>query len=182
MIPGAVMIASGVVCLGGAVAARNRLGIAAALIMALSMADLVLWGWVPQVVWVVLLVLAGMAMGAGLRFRQPHAYLAPGAGLGLGRAVMAASALAYPAMAWLVLAHDHASPAASASPASEPAAAIVHTHGSLIDAVSLLVIAPLTLVLLVLGVLALRQRRLALAIEAGAMTAMLLAMLIPMSM
>ncbi len=181
MIAGAVMLASGALCLGGAVISRSRLGIAAAAIMALAMADLVLLGLVPPLAWAVLLVGAGIALGLGLRLaagagagagREAGSGAAGSAASGIGpmpRAVMIASALAYPAMAWLVLAHDHAAPAAGA-----------HTgHGSFAALLPLLAIAPLVAVLLALAAVTAARRAGGLAVESGAMAAMLLAMSLP---
>lgn len=61
MLPGLVMVASGAACLGGAVAAKNRIGIAAATVMLLAMLDLVTLQLVPAPVWALLLVAAALA-------------------------------------------------------------------------------------------------------------------------
>lgn len=55
------MVASGAACLGGAVAAKNRIGIAAATVMLLAMLDLVTLQLVPAPVWALLLVAAALA-------------------------------------------------------------------------------------------------------------------------
>jgi len=166
VIAGAVMLASGALCLGGAVVSRSRVGIVAAAIMALAMAELVLLGIVPPLVWAALLLVAGVALGLRLRLgpeTDESARRDP-----LPRAVMIASALAYPAMAWLVLAHDHGLGA--------PAALGAHAgHGS--GLLPILVLAPLIAALLALGGAAAFRRRPLLAVEAIAMAAMLLAML-----
>lgn len=178
MIPGAVMLVSGALCVGGAVASRSRIGIAAASAMALAMLDLVLLGVVPPLIWAVLLLSAGILLGVKLRI---DASARGGSELGrlpasparlLHRAVMLASALAYPAMAWLVLAHDH-----SGAPLAAGGAHAGHGAGAV--AVLFVAVALLVAVLAVLAAVTAVRRRGALAVEAGAMAAMLLAMLLP---
>lgn len=189
MIAGAVMLASGAACLGGAVVTRSRIGLAAAIVMALAMVDHVLIGFVPPVVWAALLVLAGILLGVGLRFepsaaaRSPRPLTGDVHRLTLHTMVMGAAALAYPAMAWLLLAHDHGphgtqSEAAGAAGAVNVAAAHAH-HGSFAAMLALIIIVPLTAALTGLGIAAGVRRRPALAVEAVAMAAMLLAMLVP---
>lgn len=86
------MVASGAACLGGAVAAKNRIGIAAATVMLLAMLDLVTLQLVPAPVWALLLVAAALALGARLRVGAPAvtSKARVSAGTGLRRAVMVA--------------------------------------------------------------------------------------------
>ena len=85
------MVASGAACLGGAVAAKNRIGIAAATVMLLAMLDLVTLQLVPAPVWALLLVAAALALGARLRVGAPAvtSKARVSAGTGLRRAVNA---------------------------------------------------------------------------------------------
>jgi len=190
MLANAVMLASGALCLGGAVHARSRVAVTAAAVMAVAMTDVVLLHLVPPLVWAVLLVVAGVVLAARLRFVGVVAGTAavPDEDRGArrfrlervaARGVVAAAALAYPAAGWLILVHDHAAPAAATS-ASATAAHLGHLGH---DGAPLLAItagvAVLALVLLALCAVMVARRRGALALEAGAMAAMLLAMLVP---
>lgn len=83
MIPGAVMLVSGALCVGGAVASRSRIGIAAASAMALAMLDLVLLGVVSPLIWAVLLLSAGILLGVKLRIDARAGRLRAGATAGL---------------------------------------------------------------------------------------------------
>lgn len=191
MIAGAIMLASGALCLGGAVVSRSRIGIAASAAMVLAMVDLVLVGLVPPVVWAALLLAAGIVLVVGSRQGarlEPQtvpgaisvdpvagapAPPTPAGADPLSRAVLIASALAYPAMAWLVLAHGHGAGGAATGIDAHAG------HGSFGALLPILVIAPLVATLLGLCATAALRRRAGLAVESGAMAAMLLAMLIP---
>ena len=183
MLPGLVMVASGAACLGGAVAAKNRIGIAAATVMLLAMLDLVTLQLVPAPVWALLLVAAALALGARLRVGAPAvtSKARVSAGTGLRRAVMVASAVSYVAMAWLVMTHSHASSGTALISGEDHLAHPGHTGGvaEMPGVAAALVVGVLIAVHVALFVASLRSGRRLLALEAGAMAAMLLAMLVP---
>ncbi len=183
VLPGLVMVASGAACLGGAVVAKNRIGVAAAAVMLLAMLDLVTAQLVPSVVWALLLVTAAIALGARLRLGALAATSKArvSAGTGLRRAVTVVSAVSYVAMAWLVMNHSHAASGAALISAEDRLAHSGHTGGvaEMLGVAAALVVGVLIAVHLVLFVASLRRGRRLLALEAGAMAAMLLAMLVP---
>lgn len=170
------MIGAGALCFGGAVISRKKIAIISATIMLLAMLDLALIGAVPALAWAAALLVAGILLGLELRLEAgSHASepvtIASTISRKLGRAAMVASALAYPMMAWLALAH---------APAMNTSVAGVHdSHG----ATSLLLVLPavlawvLTAVLIILCIGAVRQRLVHAAVETGAMAIMILAML-----
>lgn len=188
------MIASGAACLGGAVVGRSRIGIAAAALMLFAMLDLALVRLVPALVWALALVAAAIALGARLRAgssamtsgpaTEPvaHEKLAQAAvslhgAAGLQRAVMVASAVGYVAMAWLVMTHEHgAGDAVRVSDEDHPAHAGQFSAVAVIPYIAIVV---LIAVQLACFFTSLRAGRRLLALEAGAMAAMLLAMFIP---
>lgn len=192
VLTGVVMVLAGAVCLGSAVAARRWLGIVAAAVMLLAMVDLAFLRLAPALVWAALLLLAGLALGVGLRTGagRTGGAAAPDR---VGRGVAIAAAVAYPVMAWLVLAHGSGGPAGETSGRAGAATGAVtdagalagHVgHGSTAWLLALAVAAILTVVLVALAVAALRPgRRLpgagATGIEAIGMAAMLGAMLLP---
>ena len=93
------------------------------------------------------------------------------------RAVMVASAISYIAMAWLVLTHSH-----DAGDAFQTSSKDLPAHAAHLGGVAVLpgiAIAVLIVVLLVLFVMSLRRGRRVLAVETGAMAAMLLVMVVP---
>lgn len=179
---GIAMVLSGALCLGGAVAARRWIGIAAAALMLLAMTDLAFTRILPPIAWGAVLLTAGTALGAALRAgasaADPAADPAAGPGPGgrprprLGRAVAIAGALAYPCMAWLVVSHGAASDAGGSA-----AGHAGHGAGGLAPVPVVLACAAAA-VLAVLAALALRRGRRALALESGGMAAMLFAMLL----
>lgn len=185
---GLVMVSAGAVCFGGAIVARRWFGIAAAALMVLAMLDLAFLGILPPLVWAGALLIGGLVLGFDLRFGQASRGCgvpdAPGVprNLGLERAVLVSAALAYPATAWLLLSHGGAVGGAGASAsASVSAAGAPHRgHGAqdlLTGVLPMFGAAALAAVLVILAVVALRQRRRFLSIEAGGMAAMLVAML-----
>ena len=181
-VAGLVMVAAGAVCFGGAIAARRWFGIAAAALMVLAMLDVAFVGVLPPLVWAGGLLVGGLVLGIDLRFgpasRGCGVPDAPGVprNPGLERAVLISAALAYPATAWLLLSHG------GARAASDSAADVTHLgHGAqdvLTGVLPTVGAAALAAVLLMLAVVALRQRRRFLTIEAGGMAAMLAAMLV----
>lgn len=181
VLPGLVMIASGAACLSGAVMAKSRIGAAAAAVMLLAMLDLITAQLVPAPVWALLLVVAAIALGA--RLRAGSAAVTGEArgsgGTGLSRAVMVASAVSYVAMAWLVVTHAHAHGVRGVAALSveDHPAHLGHTDG--VTMIPVVAIAGLVALLLVLFVASLRRGRRVLALETGAMAAMLLAMSVP---
>ena len=179
VLPGLVMIASGAACLSGAVMAKSRIGAAAAAVMLLAMLDLITAQLVPAPVWALLLVVAAIALGA--RLRAGSAAVTGEArgsgGTGLSRAVMVASAVSYVAMAWLVVTHAHGVRGVAALSVEDHPAHHGHTDG--VTMIPVVAIAGLVALLLVLFVASLRRGRRVLALETGAMAAMLLAMSVP---
>lgn len=173
------MVGAAGLCLGGSVRARRPLGIAASAAMLLAMCDLAWFGIVPAPVWAALLLCGGLALGVSMRWdRRPAC--SPGdardAEPPLHRAVSIASALAYVAMAWLVLGHDHSGAAVSGAGSGAHAG---HGGSAFADQVLNGAILLLAVALAALAVLAARRRRGALAVESGGMAAMILAMLLP---
>lgn len=190
-VAGVVMVAAGAVCFGGAIAARRWFGIAAAALMVLAMLDVAFLGLLPPLVWAGGLLVGGVVLGIDLRFgpasRGCGVPDAPGVprNPGLERAVLISSALAYPATAWLLLSHGGAMGGAGGSGAGGSAsasAAVTHIgHGAqevLTGVLPTAGVAALAAVLVALTVVAIRQRRRFLIIEAGGMAAMLVAMLL----
>lgn len=179
VLPGLVMIASGAACLSGAVMAKSRIGAAAAAVMLLAMLDLITAQLVPAPIWALLLVVAAIALGA--RLRAGSAAVTGEArgsgGTGLSRAVMVASAVSYVAMAWLVVTHAHGVRGVAALSVEDHPAHLGHTDG--VTMIPVIAIAGLVALLLVLFVASLRRGRRVLALETGAMAAMLLAMSVP---
>lgn len=173
---GIAMVGAGAVCLGGAITTRRWISIVSAGTMLLAMLDLAYLEFLPAFVWTALLLLAGMLLGLELRLQQRGSV--PGAGERSdpsrrhARGVVVASALAYPMMAWLSLAHSDA-------PVREERG-IHASHGSteLLAAGTGAMALVMVFVLLVLLVGTLRSRRYLLSIEAGAMSVMILAMLL----
>ena len=72
-LPGIVMLVSGAACLGGAVAARNRVGIAAAAVMLTAMFDLTVSHFVPALIWALLLASAGAPVAQRAPLEVPDA-------------------------------------------------------------------------------------------------------------
>ena len=102
-------------------------------------------------------------------------------GSGLRRAVMVVSAVSYVAMAWLVMTHSHAASGAALISGEDHLAHPGHTGGvaEMPGVAAALVVGVLIAVHVALFVASLRSGRRLLALEAGAMAAMLLAMLVP---
>ena len=186
---GVVMVAAGAMCFGGAVMARRWFGIAAAAIMVLAMLDVAFVGLLPPLVWAGGLLIGGLVLGFDLRFgpasRGCGVPDAPGVprNPGLERSVLISAALAYPATAWLLLSHGGAMGGAggSANEAASAAAGAHRGHGAqevLTGVLPMVGAAALAAVLVTLAIVALRQRRRFLTIEAGGMAAMLVAMLL----
>lgn len=177
------MVASGAMCFGGAVMARRWVGIGAAAVMLLAMLDLTFFKLLPPLLWGAALLLAGIALGIDLRLaRRLRACGTPdplgvSRSAGLDRGVMLTSALAYPATAWLVVAHS-----AGGSGLSEGAGSGAHSghgSGSLLTGIAPTVgVVLLVAILLVCAIVALRRSRRFLALESGGMAAMLAAMLV----
>ncbi|MCA0379059.1 MAG: hypothetical protein LCH36_06415 [Actinobacteria bacterium] len=173
-LPGIVMLVSGAACLGGAVAARNRVGIAAAAVMLTAMFDLTVSHFVPALIWALLLASAGVVLGVRLRpVGEPRSSV----GARLRNAVMLASAVSYVAMAWLVMTHAHGGPGSAVILSEDLPTHAAHSGG--VAAIPAVAIAVLVAVQLALCFMALRRGRRVLAIETGAMAAMLLAMFVP---
>lgn len=172
----ATMIGAAALCFGGSIRSRRPLAVAAALIMLVSMIDLVAFETLPPLTWTGLLAFGGMMLGFDLRRREradrDHAAGSPPDAL--HRSTMLAAALAYPATAWLVATHGHHR---AAVPTTSPTK---HTHGGAGDLSVLPVFAGwvLVMVLAVLAVVAVRRRRGWPAAESGGMLVMLTAMLV----
>lgn len=176
---GLMMVAAGAMCFGGAILARRWFGIAAAAIMLLAMLDVAFFGLLSPLVWASGLLIGGLALGFDLRFgpamRGCGAPDAPGVqrNPALERAVLVAAALAYPATAWLLLGHG--------GPSTAAVSGSHRGHGSpelFTGVLPMVGAAALAALLVVLAVLALWQRRRFLSVEAGGMSAMLVAMLV----
>lgn len=166
------MLVSGAVCFCGALATRRWLGILASGAMLLAMLDLALWRLVPAIVWALLLLVAGGALGSALRPRAD----APMQRWRIGRVAALVAALAYLCMAWLVVMHGGGGGAAAAdAPAPEHAGHAM--GGSVLVLIPLALSALLATVLGVIAVVAVGSRRRVLALEAGGMGVMLAAML-----
>ena len=179
-LPSVIMLVSGAACLGGAVAAKNRIGIAAASVMLAAMLDLAVTHLLPAIVWALLLVAAGIMLGVRLRpVAVPMSVTRSSAGARLRRSVMVASAVSYVAMAWLVMAHQHGGSGSGSTVflgEDQPAHA---AHAGGVAAIPAIAIAVLIAVQLVLCCFAIRRGRRVLTVETGAMAAMLLAMFVP---
>ena len=177
-LPGIVMLVSGAACLGGAVAARNRVGIAAAAVMLTAMFDLTVSHFVPALIWALLLASAGVVLGVRLRpVGEPVGMPRSSVGARLRNAVMLASAVSYVAMAWLVMTHAHGGPGSAVILSEDLPTHAAHSGG--VAAIPAVAIAVLVAVQLAVCFMALRRGRRVLAIETGAMAAMLLAMFVP---
>lgn len=174
---GFTMVGAGAACFGGALVARRRLGIIAAFIMLIAMIDLAWFGLVASVWWAVLLFMAGILLGIDLRIaaRMPGASASPlhaGGQDRLASASAIASALAYPAAAWLVLGH------AGDATAGAGQAHAGHSSGVFTSVVPVVLMLVLTAVLIWLCIATASRRKPLLALETGAMAAMILAMLV----
>lgn len=178
VLAGLAMSGAGVACLGGAVLSRRALGVLAAVIMLSAMLDLSFLGVLPAAWWAVALVGAALLLGLDMRL-QARADETASRGQ-LPRIATLTSALAYAAMAWLCLGHGRSAHLAGVTNVGVNEVGAGHS-GHLGD--GLVSVAPLlfatTLVVLLLGccALAVRRRRALIAIEAGAMSVMILAML-----
>ncbi|MDI6022997.1 hypothetical protein QBL02_05505 [Leucobacter sp. UT-8R-CII-1-4] len=176
MIPlaSAVMVASGAACLGGALYSRRWIAISAAALMLIAMIDLAALSLVPPMLWAIALMVSGMLIGLQMRL-EPRQLAkleaAPPAASARHSAsgAMIAAALAYPVMGWLVLGHSGTNAAASG-----------HTGhgGSAFLAVPIVLAWLLSAVLLWFLVRAIAGRQRLMAVEMGAMAAMLIAMLL----
>ena len=193
VLPGLVMLASGAACLGGAIVAKSRVGVASAAIMLLAMLDLITAQFVPAPVWALLLMTAAIALGVRLRVaasdsageaaaglavaeRSIPAPVSARSGMRLGPAVMVASAVSYVAMAWLVMTHAHGAEDAARVSGEDR---LAHAgHSGALMAIPAIAIAVLIAVQLTLFFASLRGGRRVLALETGAMAAMLLAMFV----
>lgn len=178
------MVVSGAACLGGALVSRRWITVVAAAIMCLAMVDLVSLGVVPAVCWAIALMLSGMLLGLHMRLvaheRDGAAAvssaspLAPKVPVARSRmpGAMIFAALAYPMMGWLVLGHGMAG-------ASDIGGAHAgHGAGAVIFVVPIVLAWMLTGVLGLCCILALRRGKWLLALEMGAMAAMMLTMLL----
>lgn len=183
MIPlaSAVMVASGAACLGGAVISRRWIAISAATLMLFAMIDLAAFSLVPALVWAIALMLSGILLALQMRLDTPQAtaveaqsptrsplrVAASAASAASGTMIVAA--LAYPVMGWLVLGH---------------AGFAVETSGHAGHGGASLLLLPVLLAWLLSAVLlccfarALARRQHLMAVEMGAMAAMLIAMLV----
>lgn len=180
MIPlaSAVMVASGAACLGGAVISRRWIAISAAALMLFAMIDLAAFSLVPALVWAIALMLSGILLALQMRLDTPQATAVEAqsptrsplrvAASGASGAMIVA-ALAYPVMGWLVLGH---------------AGFAVETSGHAGHGGVSLLLLPVLLAWLLSAVLlwcfarALARRQHLMAVEMGAMAAMLIAMLV----
>lgn len=196
LVAGLVMVTAGAMCFGGAIVARRWFGIVAAALMVLAMLDVAFVGLLPPLVWAGGLLIGGLVLGFDLRFgpasRGCGVPDAPGVprNPGLERSVLVSAALAYPATAWLLLSHGGtlggaggSTGAVAASDGAEAAsvAGAHRGHGAqelLTGVLPTIGAAALAAVLVILAIVALRQRRRFLTIEAGGMAAMLGAMLL----
>ena len=187
VIAGAIMVGSAGMCLAGALHARKILVITAATIMLVSMIDLASINAFPAVFWAGLLIAAAILLGLELRVddagQQHSVGTATPKRIGaltepaLHRTVMIASALAYPAAAWLALTHDRSERVASSGMS---AASAGHSHAGVgsMSVMPMVAIALLILALTTLSVVALHRRRVALVVESSGMAAMLTVMLL----
>lgn len=188
---GLVMVAAGATCFGGAIMARRWCGIAAAGLMLVAMVDAAFVGLVPPVIWAGVLLTAGLMLGIDLRFGAgartcgaPGATGAPLQRSGIDRAVLVSAAVAYPVTAWLLLGHGTLSDGDGGGLGSRGAgtAPMGHRgHGAeeLVTGVLPVVGAgALAAVLATLALVALQRRRRVVAVDAGGMAAMLVAMLL----
>ena len=194
-----VMVGSAGLCVGGAVRSRNPLAVSAALVMFVAMADHALLGVVSPVWWSLLLVAGGLMVGSTLRAsalsfaesstessRSTTPTLGNGCAvvrgttssdLALTRAIGVSATLAYFAMAWLLLGHQHPAGGGVTSTATHAGhGGGAHLVGMLLDGAALV----LVVLLAVLMARAVRQKRTALASEAGGMAAMIAAMFLAM--
>lgn len=166
------MLISAVVCLGIALLSKSVRSVAASSVMLAAMVDHVLTELLSPLLWASLLCVTGIGLGAGLRQTGMQAGEVAGRASGeaaLKRGLSVACAVAYPMMALLVVQH-----------AAVPGARVVGHHGTATSSVPVTALA-VTLLAVILGafsVQAVTHRRPAQAVEAGAMSAMLVAMLI----
>lgn len=178
---GAIMIGAAALCFGGSLVSRRPLAIAAALIMFASMIDIAIAGAFLPILWTGMLSLGGILLGLDLRRsegvsqrRRCGPTEAP-AFDPLHRGTMVAATLAYPATAWLVVAHAHH------DAAKESMAQPGHAHGAsgILEVLPPFAIGCLATVLAALAILSFRKRRWVMGAEAGAMSTMLASMLLP---
>jgi len=191
---GAVMVGAGALCFCGAVLARRWIGIAAAGIMLLAMADLAFLGLVPGLAWAGSLLVVGLLLGFGLRrgLREVAAEApdhgpmpADGRGSGAGaiasppqsdrlaRGIAVATAVAYPVMAGLILVHGGGTAGIETGEGTHAG------HGSGLRLAATAAALLLAATFVTFALLVTRRRRGLLALEAAGMGAMLLAMLLP---
>lgn len=177
MIPlaSAVMVASGAACLGGALYSRRWIAISAAALMLVAMIDLTAMALLPPMFWAIALMLSGMLIGLQMRLEPPTpaavSEFVPQASPSRQRisGAMIAAAVAYPVMGWLVLGHSGFSSADTDH----------NGHGgSAFLAVPIVLAWLLSSILLWFFVRAISRRQRLLAVEMGAMAAMLIAMLL----
>ncbi|QIM18959.1 hypothetical protein G7066_10875 [Leucobacter coleopterorum] len=165
---------------------KRWIAIAASTVMLLAMLDAAFLWLVPVVVWAGALLAMGLLLGIKLRFGQGPLVCGDkvlasdlsnaGSHKRLERAVTVSAALAYPATAWLLLAHGTPDPAGAVS--ATPDSHRVHGTATLTGSLPLILIGALAAALVVLAVLALRRRKGILATDAGGMATMLSAMLL----
>lgn len=176
MIPlaSAVMVVSGAACLGGALYSRRWIAISAAALMLVAMIDLAALSLVPPMLWAIALMLSGMLIGLQMRLEpRPLANAETALPMASLRhrasGAMIAAAVAYPVMGWLVLGHSEISTVASGHSGH---------GGSAFLAVPIVLAWLLSAALLWFFVRAAVRRQRLMAIEMGAMAAMLIAMLL----
>lgn len=178
----ALMVSAAGVCLTGSARSRQPLTIAAAVTMLLAMLDLA-WFKIlaPPHVWAALLLVGGVLLGASVRLAARPPVAAQGVSdrlvaqdqNRLHLSVSVLSALAYVAMAWLVLQHGHSTTLPNADEH------VGHGFASASQSLTLAAIAVLACTLLGFAVTAVRHRRFVLVAESAGMAAMLLTMLTP---
>ncbi|QIK62620.1 hypothetical protein G7068_04895 [Leucobacter viscericola] len=181
---GLVMAGAGALCLSAALASKRWIAVAVSVLMLAAMLDSAFLSLVPVVVWAAALLAAGIVLGINLRIgRGAFACVSPlstttGQPRRLEHSVLLTVALAYPATAWLLLAHGGGGANAAVALTGEGDAHRAHSAAMLTGSLPAILIGALAAVLLTLAVLALRSRRRLLATDAGGMGLMLAAMLL----